>query len=226
MTLIVRTYATDAKANKAVAELKAYGFTDQEIVKVSPPSGSDANGLETVGAAIKQIGVSDAKATTYADSVKGGHTLVAVRPPFGFSHTAIEILDSHKPEAALDGEEHHAAAVAADWSDATPFSRSLGLKVLSSDPTPFSTFFKQTVLKDDPAPFSKAINMNELSSKQFVAGTPILNENPTPLSTAMGAKVLSDEPAPFSKKFGWKTLLNDPTPFSNWFKWKVLSDKQ
>jgi hypothetical protein len=106
--------------------------------------------------------------------------------------------------------------------DPAPFSRKVGMDVLSDKPAMLSGHFGWRLLSDDPAPLSKRLGWPVLSKEQQPPATrfgwPLLLDEPAPLSKRFGWRVLSDEPAPLSKRFGWRVLSSDPAPMSSWFR--------
>jgi hypothetical protein len=106
--------------------------------------------------------------------------------------------------------------------DPAPFSKKIGMEVLSDKPAILSGHLGWRVLSDDPTPLSTRLGWPILSKEQKPPATrfgwPLLSDEPAPLSKRFGWRVLSDEPAPLSKRFGWRVLSSDPTPVSSWFR--------
>ena len=94
--------------------------------------------------------------------------------------------------------------------DPAPFSKKVGMEVLSPRPTPLSARFGWRVLLDNPTPLSTRFGWKVLTDQ-------------APPAKRLGMDLLSDDPAPLSRKLGWRLLSNDPTPLSTWFGWRVLS---
>lgn len=101
-----------------------------------------------------------------------------------------------------------------------PFSKRIGMEVLSEKPAILSAHFGWKLLLDDPTPLSSRFGWRLLSPDQKPPptrlGLPLLSSDPAPLSKRFGWKLLSDEPAPLSKRFGWRVLSSDPAPASSW----------
>jgi len=86
--LVTRVFSTDGDATAAVSDLTAVGFRD---VRTIEHTGSDVSAASLVAQ-----GVSEDRASTYADSVNSGGTLVIVSAPLGAGQTAKEILERHR----------------------------------------------------------------------------------------------------------------------------------
>lgn len=100
-TVITRIYEKNETADKVVAKLQEFGFTDDFVDVIA--GGADA------GAQMSAAKVSDAAAEKYAPLVAKGHPLVVVRAPFtpfGSARKAIEIVDSEPSvDAGLDKQD-------------------------------------------------------------------------------------------------------------------------
>lgn len=234
MPVITRLFDSREQAMAAVAELKQNGFSDDPIDVIGPAEGQGEG--ESVGASddallasITRTGVPQARAEAYAEGVRRGGTVVAVRAPFGFASTATEILDRFNP-TARDWPEQDPSGDRPKHDPAAPLSSAAGWRVLLSDPTPLSSWLGWRVLSERQTPAIKLSDEPAPLSKRL--GWRVLSENATPLSSRAGMKVLSDRqtpaitlsdiPAPLSSKLGWRSLLNDPAPLSSWLGWRLL----
>lgn len=94
--------------------------------------------------------------------------------------------------------------------DPAPFSKMLGLRMLSDRAAALSTRLGWRLLVDNAAPLSTRFGWPVLSGGQKIArtrfGVPLLSNNPAPLSTRFGLKLLSSNPAPLSTVLGWRAL--------------------
>jgi hypothetical protein len=94
--------------------------------------------------------------------------------------------------------------------DPAPFSKRIGMEVLSDKPAILSGRFGWRLLWDNPTPLSTRLGWRTLSPDQ------------NPLSARLGWRVLSDNPAPLSTRFGWRVLASDPEKPPSWFR-RLLS---
>jgi hypothetical protein len=208
---VTRLYGTHQSAESAVKELKRQRFSGSDIHVVKPPA---AGAEDSVVTAIAEGGISRSRAEKYAESVKKGHTLVIVHPPFGSAALAEEVLDHFGPaESSVPARDFEDAYDFDD--DATPFSRALGWKVLSHDPAPFSSALGWATLSNPSAKTYKG-----------AFGDVKLSHNPTPLSSALGLRVLSRKAAPFSALLGLPTLISKAAPFSEKLGLKLFTSKK
>ncbi len=155
---IVRLYATVTDADAAVEDLRAHGFTPEEVFVVQPPmtsgaSPSDHQALtDEIVDRIAQGYILKGHAVEYAKKVAEGCVLVAAYAPFGSGFKATVLLDRHKPvESGVPAK----AGPHAKYDEATPLSSALRLPVLSSSPTPFGAVSGlPSVLRPDGAVLS------------------------------------------------------------------------
>ena len=238
--LIARLYAKERQAADAVSKLKATGFADDSVAMLRPPAQATEEGAPPPAAPAPTNELGRQVAAAYGEQLAGGRYLVAVAAPFGRGALATSILDSAGPLAeALPQPATVATAsssASAGWTDGTPFSRALGLAVLSNDAAPLSKMmglatksvrrhFFVSELSGEAAPLSKAAGLATKSARtHFLTGE--LSNEATPLSSRLGRDVLSNDPTPLSSRLGFSVLSNDPAPLSSRLGLRVLSDKQ
>lgn len=235
-TPVVRVYGTEQQASQAVARLKEYGFAEEGILAVGPAPEGQADSAKAVSSAVRAGFVPQERAKHYADAVRQGQSLVAVRPPFGRGQVAIDILDSLGPVAT--GLERQGSRIS--WDVAAPLSSGLRAPALwRGQPTPFSrltggqillrgrTFAaKYPELTRPEWTFSSRLGLRLLSRNQAPRsslsgkaapswtrslGLPLLASGPTPFSSSLGLGFLTgrlrfDQPAPFSAMLGLPSL--------------------
>jgi hypothetical protein len=229
--LVIRIYETQTAATKAVNELKKQKFEADEIQVVRP----GATSSDTVHA-LHAAGIQPAHAKHYAEALTGERALVVVNPPFGHGSLAESIVDQFKPvETDISARLDEAGDFT---SDATPFSRYFGWRVLLKNPTPLSSWFGWRTLADKQRPSAEIKLSHDATPFSNALGFKTLSDDPTPLSSRFGWRLLGSNPAPFSTRMGWDTLSpkkytlgevklsDDPTPFSRLFGLTVLSEKQ
>jgi hypothetical protein len=106
--------------------------------------------------------------------------------------------------------------------DPAPFSKRIGMEVLSGKPAILSGHFGWRLLSDNPTPLSTRLGWPVLAKDQNPPparfGYPLLSDDPAPLSKRFGWRLLSDNPTPLSSRFGWRVLSSDPAPLSSWFR--------
>lgn len=94
-TIVSRLYASKATAEKVVKALADGGFMERDYTMVGAPGAKPtAAQMRKVNEAIAGAGVFPTAAKTYSEQVKDGKSLVVVRPPFGATVAAQNIVDS------------------------------------------------------------------------------------------------------------------------------------
>jgi hypothetical protein len=218
MSQLITGLFTDHPAGHAAADaLKHQGFSSDSVRLITKASGrrGKAGGGEpaedSFAVSLTKAGISKNDAARFADGVRGGGSLVTVVAGFGQADRARKILSSHGTSdlgsysMRYDDDD--------DLSrEPAPFSKALGLPLLSNNRTPFSTFWSMSLLS------------NFCFSKKF--GWRLLWHNATPFSEKAGWRVLSDNATPLSSRMGWRVLDDNPTPLSSKFGWPVLSERK
>jgi hypothetical protein len=205
---VIRLYESQQAAESVRAELKRQRFSYADIHAVHPPApGEEA---ATV-AAIVAGGVSKHHAEKYAEGVNKGGFLIIVHPPFGSAALAEEVLDHFGPiDSGVAARDYEGV----DYeSDATPFSRAMGWKVLSHNPEPFSSFLGWKTLSDTktgtyPATFKARTISQAAAPFSRLFGLPVLSKKQATISASSAVNRLSAKPAPFSALFGLPTLTS------------------
>ncbi len=244
---VVRVYRTDAQARDAVARLEELGFAGDSIHLVAPVSEEDAASARALSRAVSAGFLLQDKADRYAEQVRQGRSLVAVRAPFGLGQRAADCLDALDPVDT--GLEHPASGVS--WDLAAPLSSSLLAPVIwRNQPAPFSRLVRGPVLSggrtfESTLPeltppgwsFSSRIGLRPLSRRQAPwsslsgksgaswkrsLGLPLLSAHPTPFSAKLRLGFLDgplrfDQPAPFSAFLGVATLSRGRSLLSRLF---------
>jgi hypothetical protein len=207
-TPVVRVYGTEQQASDAVARLKEYGFPEEGILTVSPVAGGEADAGEAVWSAARSGFVLQERARRYADAVRQGQSLVAVRPPFGRGQVAIDILDGLAPIST--GFERHGPEIL--WDVAAPLSSGLRAPALwRGQPAPFSLLTGGEIL---------------VRGRTFAARYPELTRPDWTFSSRMGLPLLSRSQAPrsslsakagpsWTRSLGLPLLASGTTPFSS-----------
>jgi hypothetical protein len=211
-TIISRLFEPAERARDAAASLRAAGFVAREFTALAPVHVAQEAGAEgfiddTAAlpplAAMTDTGISAEDAAIYRAAIEQGAGLVVVRAPFGTARTAIEMFEEFNPVQAdvahpdlyLTTGTYESEDIA---DNAAPFSRALGLPILSSE----------------PAPFSRLLGLPVLSRRQL--RTRLAPSRPTfPVR-------LIDEPAPLSRLLGLPVLFHHPAPFSALLRLPVL----
>lgn len=244
---IVRLYETEQQAGDALRSLEEAGFAPDTMQLLVPVSKSDTGSAGAVANAVRAGFVPQERADVYADGVQQGHSLLAIRAPFGHGQLAIDILDRFDPVDT--GLEHPVPAVA--WDVAAPFSSGLQAPVLlRGSPAPLSRLLgrpplsrgrtferKYAELTSPDWTFSSLLGLRLLSrrakpwssltgrsgadwTRSF--GLPLLSGNATAFSTKLGLGFLSgplryDQPAPFSAGLGVPTASRRRSVLSRLF---------
>lgn len=231
-TPIVRLYETEQKARDAVGKLAEEGFPKETIFLVKPTFERDAGTADDLAVAAMAGFVPQDQVAVYAEGLKQGRSVVAIRAPFGQGALATHILDSCGPmETGLELPKGRPIAweVGAPLSSAfllpiilrnkpAPFSGTFGLPMLSSGRTFGSkykelassdyAFFGRSRLSQKAAPLSSLFGLKTLSTKARTSrtssfGLPLLSQNAAPLSSKLGMHLLTGRLPP-----------HEPAPFS------------
>jgi hypothetical protein len=232
-SLIVRLYASAKAAQDVGRQLKAAGFADSAITVVTATPPAPDSTEPTVPARLPDRERFGALGDFYAERVASGRSLVAVKTEFGEGAAATRILEAGKP---VDREVPKVEKREESYSDGTPLSRALGMRVLSDEAAPLSKalgwatstakrHFLTGELSSEAAPFSRSIGMaTKTERRHFMVSE--LSDSPAPLSSGIGMKVLSDGAAPLSSGLGLGLLKSNPTPLSSLLGLRVLTEKQ
>jgi hypothetical protein len=94
-TIVTRLYANNATAEKVAKALADKGFLDRDVdVIASPGAKPTAAQMRKVNDALRDAQVFPTAAKAYSERIKEGKSLVVVRPPFGATVAAQDIVDS------------------------------------------------------------------------------------------------------------------------------------
>jgi hypothetical protein len=222
---IAALYSDHAHAQAAIDELKRGGHIVESTAKVTDTAATHGESEHDLESALIAGGIGKHDATSFAEGIRGGGSLVTVEPLFGRGAKTIGILDAHgpiDPGIKVNVEYIH------NWNAPAPFSAFIGMQVLLDEPAPLSAKLGWRVFSDEPAPLSAKFGwrvlLDEAAPLSNKLKWPVLTEEAAPLSGKLGWKTLLDNPTPLSSKFGWKVLKDDATPLSTWLNWKVLWD--
>ncbi len=242
---ILRLYETEQQARDAAARLRDRGLPKEMIFLVTPESEGDPASADTVSRAVAAGFVRQGWVANCADGVRRGHTLLAIRAPFGRGVLASFIMGGLDPiDSALEHREplsgwDEAAPLSSGFrmpvlwrGQAAPLSRLLGQSTLSRGRT-FQN--RYTELTSPDATFSSRLGLRLLNRNQAprasLSGTtawtaslglPLLSPNPAPLSSRLGLHMKTGplppyHPAPFSERLGLPMLSRGRTFLSRLF---------
>lgn len=220
----IRMYATEQQARDAVGKLREEGFPEDTMLLVTPSADGTNVTVDNLKAAISAGFMVGGVASLYAQEVARGHSLVVIRPAFGFAQAALNILDSCEP---LE----------------TPFLKKYEPEVTDGRGTPLSAFFQWRVLRpNEPAPFSDFLGLPLLTEKQggkceavgklsgpmidLSFGFRILSDKAAPFSSLLGLKTLLDRPASWRSSFGLPLQSRNPAPLSSFFGLPLILDQR
>ncbi len=188
-SIIARLYASPDQARSAVADLRRYAeFTSEPVTVTGPASAAG----EAVAAALAGTGLSRGEAQRTVAAAGAGATLVTLRAPLGTAARAIRVLDRHDPLSVGAGP------IYAEQDDPAPFSKALGLPVLTRT----------------GAPVFGGLSRRQTSGTRLLTRAPRakLMRSAAPLSRALGMTLLSRGAAPFSRLLNWHTLSAEQNP--------------
>jgi hypothetical protein len=245
MAQVTRVFATQAKAARAVADLKEQGFNDSQITTVGPPPDAGDDKTAAVSRSLAALGVGQAFTALAAPKIAGGAAAVSVAAPFGWASRAEAVLADAGPDAIdapdMDPPTRQSTLRIMTAPAGASASATTGrpLQVIKADPPPAGA----VEIENDPAPLSRKLGWPVLVHGAASSETELLDE-PAPLSAKFGWSVLSAKPPnaallpegwSFSARIGWgllsdhssrasTVLSDDPTPLSTRFGWKTLID--
>ena len=185
---ISRMYADPAHAEKALDELRSYGYDD---VHIFGPATGDQVSSDDLADRIAKAFILKSEARVYADRVLKGGTLVAVHAPFGSARLAREILDDYSPVDSGVSEPDHTGYV---WDEMVPFSSAMSLPVLSKSKLPFEGMWGVPSVTRKPGLLSDLL------------GFSLLAKSSTPFSSMFGLSVLTSKDALASHRLGLPLL--------------------
>ena len=228
-TPIVRMFADEAKAREALRLLREERFAQEDLNLLLPAQAATADAagsLESLVSAILGSGASRAQCKAYADAIRAGQVMVAVRAPWGMSGDAIRVMDECGPLAdpAPAPREPYLS-----WDESAPLSSALRLPtLLRNRPMPVSNIFG---LEDLPK--SRPWFGGLVSDRFALFGQPKLSRNPAPLSSLFGLPTLTRDGKPMFGGlashdfylFGKPRLSRNPAPLSSLIGWGTLSGK-
>jgi hypothetical protein len=220
--LIVRAYGSHDNALAAVAELKLYRFTDDEINVVSYLGGQRAGSniasaeLNEIIDAIAAGHVLKSEAAIYALSVTRGATLVTVRAPFGTGGRATAILDSYDPiETGVRPKEYPRPR---QWNESTPASSFLHIGVLLDDTATLSAILGVPLLLERGRTALSVLHIPELlsaaASSATLFGIPAVFKRSPSISGLIGLPTLTGAKASLSSLLHIRLLLSDKASLS------------
>lgn len=210
---IVRVYESEQQARDAANRLKEEGFPPDEVYLVTPVSGEEVDPAATVSSALLAGRVLGKQTQRCAQFVEGGRSVVAVRPPFGYSQLAMNILADHGP---IETEPRPSQRSSMAWDEGAPFSSAFQLRTIQrNQPAPFSSLLGLGTLSRGGRSFFATL-FGELTDPHFALfGRPTLSPEPAPLSSLFGLKILSVSREPWRSSLGLPLLLRNPAPLSS-----------
>ena len=235
---IVRVYESEQQARDAANRLKEEGFSPDEVYLVTPLSGEEVDPAATVSSALLAGRVLGKQAQRYAQFVEGGHSFVAVLPPFGYAQLAMNILAEHGP---IETEPRPPQRSSMAWDEGAPFSSAFQLRTIQrNQPAPFSSLLGLGTVSRGGRSFFATL-FGELTDPHFALfGRSSLSSRAAPLSSLVGLKTLSGRSGPsWRSSFGLPMLTSgspyslglpllsrNPAPLSSLFGLRVLSRYQ
>jgi hypothetical protein len=211
---IVRVYESEQQARDAAGSLKDEGFRPEDIYLLTPASGEELGLPPTaVSDAILAGRTLGKHASRYAAYLAEGRSLVAIRPPYGYSQLAINILAGYGP---LETEPRPPERSSTAWDEAAPLSSALQLPPLKRNrPAPFSSLLGLKTLS--PGGRTSLSSMaGELTSPHFAFfGASRLAREAAPLSSFFHLGTVSRSKGPWRSSLGFPLLSSDPAPLSS-----------
>lgn len=183
---------------------------------IEPAGEREAVTVEGLSMAVLAGFIPKGEAEAYADGLRLGRSLVAVRAPFGQAREAIIILDSFDP-VAVAAVRRAPQQRSPAWDEAAPLSSALQWRTIQSNrPAPFSAVLGLPTLSRGRSFLSPMFG--ELGSPHFALfGRSSLSAKAAPLSALFGLKTLSSGKAgaAWTSSFGLRLLSANPAPLSS-----------
>ncbi|MCG6205169.1 hypothetical protein LPW26_11005 [Rhodopseudomonas sp. HC1] len=216
--IVTRLYDSSSKLAALEADLKNANY--QYSVVTGYQAGKSSS-VDDIVAALAKAYVARSDAWTYADYVKKGAVVVAVKAEFGFAAKATKILDSYGPNKI---SVETSSSAAAGQSEATPFSNMLHLDTLLDTSGKYKSYSGDWLLVDSDKTFSGTpLVISSKGPYQSFSGTPLLLDSSGPYKSFSGTPLLLDSSGPYKSYSGEPLLINNPSIFSSWLGLPVLS---
>ncbi|RJF77877.1 hypothetical protein [Rhodopseudomonas palustris] len=216
--IITRLYDSSSKLAALEADLKNASY--RYSIVTGYQSGKSSS-VDDIIAALGKAYVPSGEARLYADYVKKGAVVVAVKAEFGFAAKAAEILDRYGPNKISIQKSSSATA---EQSEATPFSNMLHLSTLLDTSGKYKSYSGDWLLVDSDKTFSGTpLVISSKGPYQSFSGTPLLLDSSGPYKSFSGTPLLLDSSGPYKSYSGEPLLINNPTIFSSWLGLPVLS---
>jgi hypothetical protein len=184
---IVRLFETEQQAQSAVDQLVRRGYPRDTINFLHPPA-DPSESLEKITDKIAAGHVLRAYAKVHAEGVRAGRWLVAVKPPFGRSVLASDIMESCSPvpsSVRMPQDEFRT------WDDAAPLSSGLSMTVLLKNPAPLSSLLGLGTKAFGGKPLLGGLTGSRFALSSMI-GLPLLGRSKTSLSSAIGLPLLTN----------------------------------
>lgn len=224
MPITVRAYESDTSAEQASALLTETGFRSDLIYRFSGTSG---NPEQIVSSAVEADQLPREYTAVATKLLAEGKTILAIRPPFGNTLLAEELMDKCHPIQDIQFPTIH-------FADPSPLSDFLGIPTLSHGYT-----FGEPGLSKSPSPLSSMFGLKLLSAgkanKTSSFGIPLLSRPKPDRTSSFGLPLLSKPKPDRTTSFGFPLLTkrkpgpgstklsHNPTPLSSMFGLPVLT---
>ena len=218
-TLNTRIYRDYGDAVNAVNRLHKKKFNKNFVFLISNAENHTSESDGTLEERIAKAGIPASDATSFAEFIQQGYSLVAVHAPWGESLNATTIMDKFSPEKITTANKKYQGPT---FLNGSPFSTFFDIPLLSKDPTPFATFWNMPSIVRSSTPFSNWIGIPSIwrqpSVEKSLFGMPKLLRSKQSLSSWYNLPMLTKTARPFSQFFRMPELTRISTPFSAFFR--------
>lgn len=228
MYLVARVYETESQARSAHDALVAEDFGTTAIVIAATTQPGEAPGTrlsDDEASTVRAGGLLQKHAGFYADELRKGNHLVAVRAPFGRTVEAIAIVDAHNP-LPQNHEPPRTPYVA--WTERpAAFSETIGLPALMKSETPFSSFWGMSTKKEGLTILSRIFKpLTDGFMFSNMIGMGFQTAGATPMSSMVGMSGKSSRLEGKTSSFGLPLKTKGDTPLSSLFGMKTKTRRK
>ncbi len=228
MYLVARVYQSESQARDAYGALVEADIGPAALVIAASTRPGEEPGTrlsDDEASTVRAGGLLQSHAPFYADELRKGHHLVAMRAVFGRSREAAEIADSYNPlPVSHEGPKQRYIP----WTERpAAFSSSIGMGTLLKTGTPFSDFWGLPTKKEGVTFLSR---MMKPKTDGFMfsnmIGMGYKSAGDTPMSSMVGMSGKSNRLEGKTSSFGLPLKTKGGTPLSSMLGMRLLTKRK
>ena len=228
MYLVARVYESEHQARGAYDALLDAGLSTAAIVIAATTRPGEEPGSrlsDDEASTVRAGGLLQKHAGFYADELRKGKHIVAVRAPFGRTVEAKAIVDDFNP---LPQNHEPPSTPYVAWTERpAAFSASIGMPVLMKTGTPFSSFWGMSTGKGGLSILSRIFKpLTDGFMFSNMIGMGFQTAGATPLSSMVGMSGKSGRLEGKTSSFGLPLKTKGGTPLSSTFGLKLLTRRK